>query len=246
MIVRAMERQKQQAPLLVVRHVPWEGPHRILDAFAGVPVHVHDAFDAGAQLPPVADVRAAIFMGGPMSANDSEHDPSLAAELQWIRDALAAELPLLGVCLGSQLLALALGGRVVPGATKEIGFAPIEVLDERDPLLGTLSPSTTVLHWHGELIELPAGTPPLARSAVADVQAFRAGRVAWGLLFHAEGDAALVEHWLAEPSMADEAREQSGEGYAQLLRSAAASLDPRPGRDLFTAFAELCALESAA
>jgi GMP synthase (glutamine-hydrolysing) len=231
--------------VLVVRHVPWEGPHRILDAFAGVPVHVHDAFVAGARLPPVTEVCAAVFMGGPMSANDSERHPWLGAELRWMRDALAIELPLLGVCLGSQLLALALGGRVVPGASREIGFAPIEVLDDRDPLLGTLAPSATVLHWHGDIIELPGATVPLACSAVTDVQAFRAGQVAWGLLFHAEGDEALLERWLAEPSMAEEAREHLGDGYAQLLRRAAAALDLRPGQDLFAAFAALCATSRA-
>jgi GMP synthase (glutamine-hydrolysing) len=224
-------------PLLVVRHVPWEGPHRILDAFADVPVHVHDAFAPAGPLPAVSEVGAAVFMGGPMSANDHVHDAGLAAELAWMREALAAELPLLGVCLGAQLLALAVGGRVVLGTQREIGFTPIEVLDGDEPLLGALAPSTTVLHWHGEQIELPPSVRPLARSGLSAVQAFRAGSVAWGLLFHAEADAALLEQWLAEPSMAAEACETLGGDFERQLRDGLTELDLARGDRLFAAFA---------
>lgn len=227
----------RRLPLLVVRHVPWEGPHRIRGAFADAPVRLHDAFATAAPLPAVTDVRAAVFMGGPMSANDHVRDAGLAAELAWMREALAAELPLLGVCLGAQLLALAIGGRVVPGARREIGFAPVDVLDDGDPLLGALAPSATVLHWHGEQIELPAGVRPLARSALSAVQAFRAGPAAWGLLFHAEADAALLEQWLAEPSMAAEARETLGEGSERRLRRGLAAVDVARGDRVFAAFA---------
>lgn len=232
-------------PLLVVRHVPWEGPHRILDAFDGVPVLVHDSFSPGARLPLVAAVRGAVFMGGPMSVNDVHRLPWLADEVRWLRDALDAELPVLGICLGSQLLAVARGGRVAPGPALELGFAPVEVLDGEDPLLGALAPATTVLHWHGELIELPVGTTALARSQPTAVQAFRAGRSAWGLLFHPEADAALLDLWLAEPSMADEAREQLGDDYERILREAVKGVDLARGRSLFDAFAERCAAVAA-
>jgi len=74
-----------------------------------------------------------------------------------LRVAVDADLPVLGVCLGSLLLATALGGADVPGARKELGFAPVEILDAADPLLGVLAPSATVLHRHGEVIGLPPG-----------------------------------------------------------------------------------------
>ena len=231
---------RRRRPLLVVRHVRWEGPHRILDAFDAAPVHLVDTLDGDDPLPPVRDVCGAVFMGGPMSANDTERYPRLSQEMQWLQQAVAAEVPVLGVCLGSQLLARALGARVTVAAAREIGFAPIEVLDDRDPLLGPLAPATTVLHWHAEVFELPDGATALARSSVTDLQAFRAGPSAWGLLFHAEADAQLVEQWLAEPTMAGEARDHLGPEYERLLRAGAAGVDTAVGERVFAAFAQRC------
>jgi GMP synthase (glutamine-hydrolysing) len=225
------------APLLVVRHVPWEGPHRILDAFEKRPVQVVDSLDTDRPLPAASDVGGAVFMGGPMSANDVDRYPRLGEEIEWLREAVAAELPVLGVCLGSQLLARALGAAVRPGPAKEIGFAPIEVLDASDPLLAPLAPAAEVLHWHGEVFELPVGAVALARSALTDIQAFRAGPCAWGLLFHAEADDDLVERWLDEPAMADEARAALGDDYARLLRAGAKRVERDRGQRAFAAFA---------
>jgi GMP synthase (glutamine-hydrolysing) len=224
--------------LLVVRHVPWEGPHTILDAFDGVPVRLIDSLGGAEPLPSVAEVRGAVFMGGPMSVNDTDRYPRLVEEIEWLREAVAAELPVLGVCLGSQLLARALGADVAPSPAKEIGFAPVEVLEADDSVVGPLAPATSALHWHGEVFDLPPGATALARSEQTEVQAFRAGPCAWGLLFHAEADVALVERWLAEPTMADEARDALGPGYAELLGEAAARIDLEPGRQAFEAFAQ--------
>ncbi len=228
-------------PLLVVRHVPWEGPHTILDAFDGVPVNLIDSLDGEGPLPSVEEVCGAVFMGGPMSVNDTDRHPRLAEEVEWLRAAIDAELPLLGICLGSQLLARALGADVFPGPTKEIGFAPVEVLDAGDPLMAPLAPTAEVLHWHGEVFGLPPGATALARSAPTAVQAFRAGPCAWGLLFHAEADGALVERWLAEPTMAAEARVALGDDHARLLRAGAARADPGADRRVFAAFADVVA-----
>lgn len=225
-------------PLLVVRHVAWEGPHTIVDAFDGVAIRLLDSLDDDTALPPPAELCGAVFMGGPMSVADTGRYPRLAEEIEWLRGAQAAGLPLLGVCLGSQLLARALGAAVVPGPEKEIGFAPVEALEAGDPLIAPLAPAASVLHWHGEVFDLPPGATALARSAATAVQAFRAGPSAWGLLFHAEADSALVERWLAEPAMAEEAREALGPDYADRLRDAASRVDREPGRQLFEAFAE--------
>ena len=211
--------------VLVFRHVPWEGPHRILNAFGDRPVQVVDVLEPGAVLPPVEDVAASIVMGGPMSVNDADRSPQLRAEIDWLEQALAIDLPMLGVCLGSQLIARALGAEVYAAPVKEIGWAPVDITDTTDPLLGALSPSRTVLHWHGEVFDTPPGATALARSAQTECQAFRAGR-AWGLLFHAEADRRLVDGWLDQPEMAEEAEEALGNDAAERLRADAARAEP--------------------
>ena len=229
-------------PLLVVRHVPWEGAHRILDAFAGVPVRTVDVLDDAAGLPAHDDVRGAVIMGGPMSVNDAAAHPGLATEVEWVRQALARDLPMLGVCLGAQVIARAAGAPVAPGPQPEIGWLPVEIGDADDPVLGPLAPMTMALHWHGEAFPLPAGATALARSALTEVQAFRIGR-AWGVLFHPEADAALTGQWLAEPGMRDEACRALGpDAPAALARGAARHDDVLAARSAtgFAAFAGMC------
>jgi len=204
-------------PLIVMRHVPCEGPHRILDAFPGIPTIIVDPLAPGATLPGVDQVRGAVIMGGPMSVNDGAAHPGLDAEVQWIRAGLAADLPMMGICLGSQLIARAAGAPVAPGPRKEIGWLPVEIADPRDPVIGSLAPMTMALHWHGEAFPLPDGATALARSAITPAQAFRLGN-AWGVLFHPEADADLVDVWLAEPSMRAEAEEALGPDAPNALR----------------------------
>lgn len=196
---------------LIVTHVPWEGPHRIADALsaAGLELDVRRPLEGDA-LPDHDEVAAAVFMGGPMNVDDTDRHPALATEREWIAEAVLRDLPLLGVCLGSQLLARALGAEVRPGAAPEIGWGEVEVADAEDLLLLHLSPRTEVLHWHGDVFDLPPGATLLARSAQTPVQAFRRGN-AWGLLFHAEADAELTALWLSESSMREEAAAALGE-----------------------------------
>ena len=205
--------------MLAVVHVPWEGPHRIEAALeaAGIPVMTRHPL-AGEPLPDPARLSGALIMGGPMNVDDTARHPGLAAEHEWVGRALAAGLPLLGICLGSQLIARGLGAAVVPGPAPEIGWAPVEVAAADDPVVGTLAPATTVLHWHGDRFDVPPGARALASSALTPCQAFRAGD-AWGLLFHPEADAALVEHWLEEPAMAAELEAANGPDAAAALRA---------------------------
>lgn len=226
--------------LLVVKHVSWEGPHRILDAFDRVEVKTAQPL-AGDALPDHDEVSGAIFMGGPMNVDEVERYPGLAVEREWLAEVLRLQLPILGICLGAQLLARALGAEVRPGKRPEIGFAPIEVNDPDDPILGALAPRTSVLHWHGDIFDLPDGATPLASSQQTEVQAFRHGN-AWGVLFHPEADSALMETWLAEPTMAEEAKGALGDDAPATLRNQAREAAPRlaahstPG---FQAFADL-------
>lgn len=228
-----------QRPLLIVRHVPWEGPHRIADAFGDIPLRIVDVLDGHAPLPLPTEVRGAVIMGGPMSVHDTGAHPGLEDEVEWIREGLAIGTPMLGICLGSQLIARAAGANVAPGPRPEIGWLPVEVSDPSDPVLGPLAPMTTALHWHGEAFPLPPAATLLARSAITPCQAFRIGN-AWGVLFHPEADEALVDAWLGEPSMRAEAEAALGpHAHAALqlgARTHAAELVARSTRG-FAAFA---------
>ncbi len=232
----------ERPTLLAVQHVPWEGPHRILDACGALHVQTVKPL-AGQPLPAHDEVAGAVFMGGPMNVDEVERYPALAAERRWLAEAAERGMPVLGVCLGAQLLARALGAEVRAGEGPEIGFAPVEVADPGDPLLGGLAPRNEVLHWHGDVFDLPAGAEQLASSERTACQAFRAGN-AWGVLFHPEADFALVEAWLAVPAMVTEAVAALGEEGTHALPERAgeveATLTERtaPG---FAAFAEIVA-----
>lgn len=209
--------------LLAIQHVPWETPHRILDACGALAVHTVKPL-AGQELPAHAGVAGAVVMGGSMNVDEVERFPGLAAEREWLAEAVRLELPVLGVCLGAQLLARALGAEVRPGGRKEIGFAPVTVSAPEDLVLGGLTPGAEVLHWHGDIFDLPDGATHLASSALTENQAFRVGN-AWGVLFHPEADYALVEAWLGVAEMTDEALAALGEDGVAALPGRAEALE---------------------
>jgi len=228
--------------LLAIQHVPWEAPHRILDACGALHLRTVKPL-AGQALPGHDQVAGAVVMGGPMNVDEVERFPALAAEREWLAEAVRRELPVLGICLGAQLLARALGAEVRAGEGPELGFDAVEVSAPDDPVLGGLALSTDVLHWHGDVFDLPDGAQPLASSARTEHQAFRAAN-AWGVLFHPEADFALVEAWMAVPEMIEEAVAALGDEGAQALPERAAAAEPAlverttPG---FEAFARLVA-----
>lgn len=138
-----------------------------------------------------------IVLGGPMSVNDEGRLPWLVPEKQALRDCIARGIPVLGVCLGAQLIASALGARVYRAPRPEIGWFPIEAVPAPE---GTfrLPPTCRVFHWHGETFDLPAGAVRLARSEACENQAFQFGRHVLALQFHLEmtrgGARAMVEN----------------------------------------------------
>lgn len=168
-----------------LQHVLFEGPGAFAASLAkrGVQIEHHLVPENG--LPKDAG-DLLIVMGGPMSVNDP--DLWIAEETAFIRSALLAGKPVIGVCLGSQFMAKALGAVVRPGKALEIGMTPITLTPEakQDPVFGTLPDSFGVFEWHGEVFDLPQDCIPLAGSAVAPLQAFRYGARAYGLLFHLE------------------------------------------------------------
>jgi GMP synthase (glutamine-hydrolysing) len=142
---------------------------------------------------------ALIVLGGPMSANDPL--PGLRTELALIGEALEKSVPVLGVCLGSQLIAKALGARVYRNEKLEIGWAPVSLTDDgrKDPVLGSVASPATLFHWHGETFDLPRGATWLACSEKCRHQAYRYGANVYGLQFHPEVTAEMVVDWSAQP-----------------------------------------------
>ena len=227
--------------LLTLIHASWENPHRILDAFADDVTVLEVEALAGQPLPDHDAVDGVLAMGGPMNVDDLENHPALAAEREWLAEAVRRGMPVLGICLGAQLLARALGAEVRPGERAEIGFAHVDIHDPTDPIIGGLAPRSDVLHWHRDVFDLPPGAESLASSALTEHQAFRVGH-AWGVLFHPEADAALVEAWLEIPQMVMEAGRAIGLGASGLMPSQAEELEvDLVGRTThgFHAFAEL-------
>ena len=138
--------------------------------------------------PDLGEIDLLIVMGGPMSVNDEGQFPWLTAEKAYIRSAIESATPLLGVCLGAQLIASAMGASIYPNSEKEIGWLPIQGINSSKKSQESgfnFPPETTVFHWHGETFDLPSGATLLASSAACANQAFELGS-AIGLQFHLE------------------------------------------------------------
>lgn len=154
-------------------------------------------FETGATLPAVDEVDLLIVMGGPMSVNDEWQYPWLHDERRFIGEAIRRDKPVLGICLGAQLIAGALGAKVYPNAVKEIGWLPVTAVDHNasneNGDIFRFPASTMVFHWHGETFDLPPGAVHLARSAACTHQAFQLGRNVIGLQFHLETTPATAD-----------------------------------------------------
>ncbi len=190
--------------ILVFQHVPHE-PLGTLDPLlkeAGFRIrYVNFSRDPG--LRPALDRYAAVIvLGGPMNADEIDAYPNLATEVAIIREALDRDMSVLGICLGAQLLAKALGGSVVRNPLREIGWHHVELTraGRDDPVLSTFADRQTVFQWHEDGIRLPdTAAVHLAGSPASAVQAFRSGEHAYGFQFHLEVDRSLIERWLSVP-----------------------------------------------
>jgi GMP synthase-like glutamine amidotransferase len=195
-------------PVIVLRHAPHVpiGSLEQVLARAGVPQVSVDLF---AEIPaslPLHQAAGLVILGGPMNVDEADAHPFLLPELDWIREAVDRELPTLGICLGAQLLAKALGKRVFRNPVKEIGWYEVELLPAAhdDRLFGGRGPVETVFQWHGDTFDLPDGAVHLARGRSCSSQAFRVGRSAYGVQFHVEMTPELIDEWLEEPHFSAE------------------------------------------
>jgi GMP synthase (glutamine-hydrolysing) len=137
-----------------------------------------------------------VVLGGPIGAYEEEKYPFLLDEIAMIQKRLNFARPALGICLGAQLFARALGARVYPGTAKEIGWAPVTLTSGGKQSPVKCLESVTVLHWHGDTFDLPQGAELLASTAICQNQAFSYGKSALAFQFHPEASAKNFESWL--------------------------------------------------
>jgi len=183
-------------PIHIFRHIACEGPGYLGDVLDRheIPYQVIHV-DQGAPIPESpAEASALVFMGGPMSVNDPL--PWVSEELALIRRAFRADVPLLGHCLGGQLISRALGATVTANPVKEIGWFPVERVPGADaaPLLADIPDGFQAFHWHGETFSLPEGAVPLLRSEYCDHQAWAMGS-ALAFQCHIEMTERMVREW---------------------------------------------------
>lgn len=183
---------------VVLQHVEWEGPGIIAREAKsrGLDVEVR-RLDLGDEILEADHVDGLVVMGGPFGAYEEDSYPFLAKECSLLAAAVRRGSPVLGVCLGAQLLTKALGGKVFPGHGAEIGYGPIGLTHAglQDPLFADLGNVLPAFHWHGDTFTLPEDAVLLASSQMYTQQAFRFGRRAYGLQFHVEPDADTWAAW---------------------------------------------------
>jgi GMP synthase (glutamine-hydrolysing) len=189
--------------ILVFQHVPYE-PLGTLDPLlkhAGFRIRYVN-FGRDPELRPTLDKYAAlIILGGPMNSDQIDSYPNLITEIEIIREAVSRNMSILGICLGAQLLAKAIGGSVSRNETREIGWHDIDLTaaGTADPVLGLFAQRQRVFQWHEDGIELPPSAVHLAGSQASPVQAFRYGEHAYGFQFHLEVNESLIARWLTVP-----------------------------------------------
>lgn len=186
-------------PVLLIGHDDWEtfgvAPATLRDA--SVPWIEHLAH-TGAELPHVSEISGIVLYGGAMNVDMTDAFPFLETERRYVESALELGVPYLGICLGGQMLARALGHPVYSAGVREFGFKALHptAAATDDPLFGVFSDGDVVFHWHEDTFELPEGATLLATGDDVRTQAIRYGGSAWGTQFHFEVDRPEIELWL--------------------------------------------------
>lgn len=187
--------------LSVVHHPGHTGGGGLFETVAEELGHRHERWHApdGRHEDDPAPYDAIMVFGGAMHPDQDAEHPWLPGEADFIRAALDERVPMLGVCLGSQLIARAAGAEIGPARAAEVGWCSVEILDDglADPVLGVLPPRVDAFQWHYYTFDVPAGATLLASSEAAN-QAYRIADHAWAIQFHAEVTRAMVEAWLVD------------------------------------------------
>lgn len=179
------------------QHVPYEGIGNIESWLNAHGYKISSTqFYKSAQLPDPEQVDLLIIMGGPMSVNDEDVNPWLVAEKQFIRNCIEAGKAVLGICLGSQLIASALGAKVYRNSEKEIGWFPVMGIEPPDSSTFRFPYTFEVFHWHGDTFDLPKSAILLASSEATKNQAFQLGKSTIGIQFHPEATPSLLNEML--------------------------------------------------
>lgn len=228
--------------VLVLQHAKSETLGLIGDALESMarPFRYVRTFEGESVPTEVGGYSAIVVMGGPMGVYETERYPFLRDEMRLIESFLKRRLPVLGVCLGSQLLAACLGADVEKGCRKEIGWHPVELSPEglHDPLWQTVPSRFVAYHWHGDIFNLPKGAVLLASSEITPVQAYRYDERVYGLLFHLEVTTNHIQSMLGE--FADEIEQEnlSAERIMEQAKHHLGSLE-QIGTKVFSGWANL-------
>ncbi len=211
--------------ILVFQHVPYE-PLGTLDPLlkeAGFRIRYVNFGRTPQARPHLERYEALIVLGGPMNSDQIATYPNLLTEVDIIREALDRDMSILGICLGAQLLAKALGGSVARNTRREIGWYDVELTPagRDDPVLEAFSARQEVFQWHEDGISLPPEVIRLAGSEISPVQAFRHGEHAYGFQFHLEASLPLIERWLTVPDHEATLAEEVGNIDADAIRERA-------------------------
>lgn len=231
--------------LLVFQHVPFE-PLGTLDAQlkdAGFRIRYVNFDREPSRRVDIARYDGLVVLGGPMGANEVDRHRHLAYEKDAILAALARQTPTLGICLGAQLIAAAIGGKTLRGKAVEYGWTEVRPTDaaRKDPLFRHLDRAEQIFQWHEDTFTLPREAVHLASSGACKYQAFRIGESAYGLQFHLEADRALIRRWLEAPGKLEQlGRRGIAVDLEQTLAATQRHLPraARLGRELFGAFIE--------
>jgi GMP synthase-like glutamine amidotransferase len=186
--------------VLIIQHVRQEGPGLIAEIFSkkGWKLDIRIMDQPGTILPKtVADYKAVIILGGPMGAYEEQKYPYLYQVQELVRDAIERRIPILGICLGGQLIARALGATVKPNSIKEIGWYKIHLTEagKKAFLFRDLPEEFWAFQWHGDTFELPEGAVLLAEGDTCTNQAFAYQECAWALQFHPEVTPIIIDYW---------------------------------------------------
>ncbi len=209
--------------VLVFMHIENEGPGTLGDSLIAGKAALHHCrlFDAEPVPGDPGEFDAIVSMGGPMNVYEEDKYPFLKEEPQFLRRAIASGIPVLGICLGAQMIAKACGAAVRKAPQGELGWAPIRLTPaaRTDPLFRGVSEAFHVFHWHEDTFDVPSGGQRLAASQACRNQAFRY-RNAYGLQFHVEVTRDMLKEWFREPSKRGRILDSYEDHEAELIRNA--------------------------